>query len=200
MSLRELATVALRLAALWLIISTIAFLPAVAYSVVRYSQMGATSSSAMAAVLTSLCAAGGRFVLGVILFALSSRIADFVCRGIGEESGRIEVIRPGHLYHIATFLMGVFVVTQSLGPAARSLVAYASQTAGIQNAAELVQFLLALGFGAGLMLGSRGLARFFANLGYDPDNVPAQQFSVRTILLIVIAIAILLGIVHRLTA
>jgi hypothetical protein len=200
MSLRELVTVGLRLLALWLIISTIAFAPTVAYSFVRYTEYGATGSFATTAVVTSLCAAGGRFVLAVILFALSPRIADFVCRGIGGESAKIDTLRPGHLYHIATFLMGIFVVMQALGPAARSLIAYASRTAGMQHAADLVHFLLALGLGVGLMFGARGMSRFFANLGYDPDNVPAQQFSVRTILLIVIAIAILLGIIHRLTA
>ena len=43
------------------------------------------------------------------------------------------------------------------------------------------------------MFGSRGLARFLADLGYDSEKTPAQQFSLRFLLVLIAGFALLLG-------
>ena len=61
---------------------------------------------------------------------------------------------------------------------------------------ELIHFAVSLGFGLALIFGSRGIARFFASLGHDPDNVPAQQFGIRAILVLVVCVAVVLGLIR----
>jgi hypothetical protein len=63
---------------------------------------------------------------------------------------------------------------------------------------NLVHALLLVLFGGALIFGARGAARFLNSLGYDPDSVPAQQFSLRVILSIVVGCAVVLGVIRLL--
>jgi len=204
MTLRELTMVGLRIVAIWIGVSALTVLPSLAYGIAELvtggmSRFGGVRESWLmvgSPLLVGVLHAG----IGVVLFVMAPRLARSVSRGSDPdfEPAKVKSIRPGDLYHIAAFLMGIYVLVRSISPGARAAVAMVDRTAGAAYAALLVEAVVFLAFGAALILGGRGIAAFFASLGHDPDNVPAQQFSMRVILAVVIGTAILLGIIRAL--
>jgi len=94
-------------------------------------------------------------------------------------------------------LTGLWLLARAIRPGVRALVELVAQ--GSSNlfpdppiVAQLAEAALLVIVGIVLVFGSRGLSRFLASLGHDPENIPAQQFSLRLLLGIVIGFALLL--------
>ena len=92
---------------------------------------------------------------------------------------------------------GLWLLSCAIAPGMRALALLVSQggmalRANVDSVAALSQSVVFLVFGVSLIFGSRGLSRLLASLGHDPDNVPAQQFSLRLLLALVIGAALLL--------
>jgi hypothetical protein len=198
MTLRELTLVGLRIVAIWMVVSALTVLPTLAYGIVEIATRG---TSRFRGIGGSWIIVGGplfvamtRAGIGVLLFVLAPRLTRLVCgdRGPDCEPAKVESIRAGDLYHVAAFLMGIYVLVRAVSPGVRALVAMVEQADRTRYVASLVESIVLLVLGGALVLGARGAAAFFGNLGYDPDNVPAQQFSVRVVLFAIVGIAVLL--------
>jgi hypothetical protein len=130
------------------------------------------------------------------LFLASPRLADWICRD-AADGPLSSAPGAGDLYHIACFVMGLWMLVQAIQPGAQALGSLISRG----NATLLLDTQTVVGlchsgilvlFGLALIFGSRGLSRFLASLGHDPDNVPAQQFSLKLLVALVTASALLL--------
>ena len=187
MTLRDLTTVALRILALGLMFSALGLLVTLAYVIVEIS-IGGPSSPWNRQIVPSLYGTGFaafvRACIGCALFVFASRVARLICRGVhtDEATALITSIGAGDAYHIATFVMGVYFVARAVSPSALAIVGMMRAgvpTASSGAAASALEAILYIAIGLGLILGSRGIARSFAALGHDPDNIPAQQISLR---------------------
>ena len=204
MTLRELTLVGLRIVAVWLVVSALGFLPNLAYGIgeiatggtSRFRSVGGSWIIVGVPLLIAVTHAG----IGVLLFAMAPRLTRLVCGNSNPdcEPARVNSIRAGDLYHVAAFLMGIYVVVRAIRPGVQAVVVMVEQADPTTYVASLVESVVLLVFGGALILGARGLAAFFGSLGHDPDNVPAQQFSVGVILLVVGSIAVLIVVIRAL--
>ena len=62
--------------------------------------------------------------------------------------------------------------------------------------ADLVQACVFSVCAVGFMFGASGIAQLLGRLRYDPEKVPPRQFSLRLLLLILVAVALILGLVR----
>ena len=148
-----------------------------------------------------------RGVFGILLVLCASRIGHlFYPRG-NEPDGTSESksLGPGHVYRIGSFLLGVCVLVQAVRPAALTVVALMSAKSGVyvqwqDHVSEAVEASVLILIAMGLIFGSRGLARLFESLRYDPDDIPTQQFTIRLLLFVILVVAVMLGLIKYLVS
>ena len=206
MSRRGLIIIVVRLMALWLFFSALQWLFFGLYSVLQVfsPRLGAGPFSQRMLVDAGLATTVGVFAalaVSIALFLFAPVIARFVDRDScsDEEAIAIEGVGPGDFYHIACFGLGIYVFVQAIDPFIHGLFGLlAVSSVGLQNqtVAMFVKGVILLALGTGLVFGARGIAACFARLGHELGNIPAQQFSLRMILILVIGIAILLAIIR----
>jgi len=205
MSLRKLTIVALRLMAVWLFCAAVlAFVRVVwyAYEWLLPTAGGAWSGQMIPVVAAQLGASLMPLGAGLVLFLFAPRIARMICQGIEPEPSPAEVVAwgAGDAYRIGSFLMGVYVFVRAIGQAVNGTVHMAARDALSSNSlAMLVEAAILAALGTALVFGSRGLAKFFHSLGYDPHDVPAQQFSLRLLLILIVGCAILMLVIRSWT-
>jgi len=203
MRFRDLALVGLRLLAIWLACSALFVLTSLFYFAADMLFGGMSSpaggSWAASGVLSQLIICSLHVVVAGLLFVYAPRLADWICRDVSDAQDARPVITlgAGDLYHVGCFLTGLWLLARAIRPGVRALVELVAQ--GSSNlfpdppiVAQFAEAALLVIVGIVLVFGSRGLSRFLASLGHDPENIPAQQFSLRLLLGIVIGFALLL--------
>jgi len=189
MRLRDLTLIVLRLIAVWLGCWTVIRSEFLLIGYLPFATLPPPASWIMGQLtihaLQLLIAAG--------LFLASPRLADWICRDVADAP-LTSAPGAGDLYHLACFAMGLWMLVQAIQPGARALGSLIFEgSAGfrvdMQTAIRLCHSGILVVFGLALIFGSRGLSRFLASLGHDPDNVPAQQFSLKLLVALVTAAA-----------
>jgi hypothetical protein len=190
--------------AIWLACSAVFLLASAGYvwldaAMVRTAPSGVAPFASRAGLYQSLFAMI-QVVLAVLLFVFAPRLANRICAELPPASGDEAklVAGAGDLYHIGCFLMGIFVLVRAVRPAILGLAAIigTGRHLAAHEAANLVEGGLLIVLGLSLVFGSRGIAAFIVSLGYDPDTVPGQQFSLRLLMVLVLGCALLLFVLN----
>jgi hypothetical protein len=206
--IRDVTLVGIRLMAVWFAGSAVVTLSTVVQSTgVLLANPGSPSQISSMLFSTAL----GLFVaiafqVGLCcgLFYFARPLASLICRDIPaeEDSSQDRGVTPHDVYRIACLLLGVYLVATAISPMMRSLAQMMSQgSMGGRthwNVAGFVAGLIQAGLGLWVVFGSRGIARLLSSLGRDSDDVPAQQFSLRLLLILVVACAVILLILRSL--
>ena len=190
MSARILFEVALRVLGVWLFFSAISGLMSlVSFYLTSGTLPGATSyvvASAVSIFVQSLMS--GALILG------APRLAErFYPRKAEEQELRIAV-GPGDVYRTACFVLGAYFLVRTAEPAGRLVGADFSDI--VWQPRQLADALTAMVYAASgllLVLGSRKISEMLSRLGYDPDTIPAERFSIVILLSLLVLFAILLG-------
>jgi len=202
MRLRDLALVGLRLIAVWIVCNDIVHFAWTFYIIISLllgDSLG-VGGAEWGFVLAQPIGFALRLVLvAVPLFIYAPRLADWICRDVAHDGQgpATGALGAGSLYHVACIVTGLWLLSCAIAPGMRVLASLVSQggmtlRGNEDKVAALSQSVVFLVFGVSLIFGSRGLSRLLASLGHDPDNVPAQQFSLRLLLALVIGVAVLL--------
>ena len=202
MRLRDVTLVGLRLIAVWIACNDIVQFTWSFYVIVSLllGDSRGVGGAGWGFVMAQSIGFSLRFlVVAVPLFIYAPRLADWICRDVAENDrgSATGVLGAGSLYHVACMVTGIWLLSCAIAPGTRALASLVSQGGmtlrGNQDSvAAMCQAVLLLVFGVSLIFGSRGLSRLLVSLGHDPDNVPAQQFSLRLLLALVIGTALLL--------
>lgn len=198
-------TLVIRLMAVWLFLSTLRSLLLGLYGLLQVFSPGFGSGPFPQRMLVDAGLTTGIGLMVIIaisiaLFLFAPWIARFMTRREGSKEGSIvfQSVGPGDLYHIACFALGIYVYVNAVDPLVHALFGFLTEPSlALQNhtVAMLIEGVILLAVGTGLVFGARGIARFLGRLGHDPGDIPAQQFSLRVILIVVVGIAILLAII-----
>jgi len=209
MRFRDLAIVGVRLLAVWLACSALFILTNLSYFLaeVLFGSSGSMAGGGLAAggLLSQLNVCSLQVVIAALLFVYAPRLSDWICKDLAssDEAEPVMTLGAGDLYHVACLLMGLWLLARAIRPAVRAIVELVAQGSSNlfmsrQVVGELSEATLLVLLGVVLMFGSRGLSRFLASLGHDPENIPAQQFSLRLLLGIVIGFALVLIVLRAL--
>lgn len=112
------------------------------------------------------------------------------------EPLRFGTIGAGDLYRITSFGIGIVFVVLALAAGARTAVGLALQSSFSGSIREIDDLATAIVYGlSGLVLtfGSRQIGAWMATLRYDPDTIPAQQFSLRVLLIVITLVGVALA-------
>ncbi|MCL4203964.1 MAG: hypothetical protein KJ000_15795 [Pirellulaceae bacterium] len=202
MRLRDVTLVGLRLIAVWIACNEIFQFGWTLYVIVSLllGDSRGVGGAGWGFVMAQSIGFSLRFlIVAVPLFIYAPRLADWICRDVADNDrgSATGVLGAGSLYHVACIVTGLWFLSCAIAPGTRALAPLVSQ-GGLSlrgnevGVASLCQAVIFLVFGVSLIFGSRGLSRLLASLGHDPDNVPAQQFSLRLLLALVIGTALLL--------
>ncbi len=208
MKIAEIATVVIRLVALWMIVHVAGtLLTNVAWMVILVIQGGPAGISSINSqfIGLSVYVAAALVYVGaaVALFLLAPRVGRLISRSQDAASTSIDVTRigAGQAYHIATFVTGVILVTTAIRPAAQGVagllttsaaIRWAGGVGGAYGLVNMVEAVTRAAFGVFLMFGAKQIAFWMASLRYDPDNVPNQRISLRLLLVLATVIAVVL--------
>jgi len=205
MAARQVLTVALRVMALWFMFWAIEASSTAIASMSVLLLPGVRESVSIPRVpilATTLIPIFVRFILGVGLLVYSSRIASRLYPELGEAGQQVKFgsVGAGDVYRIASFLLGVYVLLEAVRPAVHGFVALIqyerSRTIPVHAIPDLVVACVFVLAGLFLIFGARRVAEVFENVRYDPNTIPAQQFSLRLLLLVILICAALLGMIR----
>jgi hypothetical protein len=138
----------------------------------------------------------------ILLLFLAPRISRFVCREVDADSTPIQMtsITSGDLYCIVSFLLGISVLLRAVKPAVTVAVQMMAQGQSTfvfhTHVAMIVEAVVYVFGGVALTVGARGVAQFLNSLGYASDSTPSQRFSLRLLLIVFVAVAVVLGIMR----
>ncbi len=109
-------------------------------------------------------------------------------------------IGPGDLYHTACFVLGVYLLVSTAGPAGRFMIA-SMQGGWGQNQVASEAFTMLVNWAAGIFLifGSRRIGELTSSLRYDPEAIPKQRFSVTNLILLFVFVTFILWAIRRMT-
>lgn len=203
----QLTTVGLRLMAIWLLCSVVVAasraVPSVAYYVLGGAASGLPKMGPTLAV-TILAPLATNIGLATILYIYAPRIARRILPAwpLEDDAPRFAGITSGDLYHIAAFLLGVWVLVQAAKPSAVTAVTLMDRQPGTawprESVVALAEALILLVAGGILVFGSRGLAKFLDGLRHEADGTPAQRFSLALLIAITVGIAMVLALIRLL--
>lgn len=133
--------------------------------------------------------------VGFFLFRRAPRIAAKMYPEALAESEplRFGAIGAGDLYRITSFGIGIVFVVFALAAAGRAAVGLALQSSFSGSMREIDDLATATVYGlSGLVLtfGSGQIGTWMATLRYDPDTIPAQQFSLRMLLIVITLVGV----------
>jgi hypothetical protein len=137
----------------------------------------------------------------ILLFLFAPWLARRICGDLKPETSPnpIATLGAGDAYRIGSFLMGLYVLVQAISQVVQGTVRMARHAyLSTDTVAPFVEAVILAAFGIALVFGARGLARFLDSLGYDPQDVPAHQFSLRFLLLLVVVCAVIVFIIRSL--
>jgi hypothetical protein len=113
---------------------------------------------------------------------------------ISEPQARIG---PGDLYHTACFALGAYLLVRGIEFTGQLAIAAVTSRGELSNMA--VGAMIYTLSGLLLIFGAREIGQFFTNLRYDPDSIPQQQFSLKLLLIITVAVAVILVVIRALS-
>jgi hypothetical protein len=183
-----------------MIATALAGIPAMAFQVISVMGRIGGMSFSWLMLIAQFLSEITHFGIAIVLFAAAPSLTRHICGKLGHdgEPARIESIQAGDLYQVATFLMGIYVLVLAVGPTARAVVAMVELSRYQDYASELVEAVVYFVVGCVLLFGAKGFATFLGSLGHDPDKVPAPQFSVRVVMMVMMGVALLLVLIRSL--
>ncbi len=204
-SARNLFTVTLQILGLCLICRVVLRLPqVVTYVMYAFQPSTPLGSSPLLAGVMMVVQLGSPLVVGIGVILLARRISRWFYPVTEQTWEPIAFghVSAGNLYQIASFMMGVYVSIQAVGPAVRFL----QWTMGTDplvmdpwaqgGLTDLITASVYSVLGLVLMFGSRGISQAMVPVPRDSDEVPAPQFSIRALLILGVAFAIVLGVMR----
>lgn len=203
MTARLLLEVALRVLGLWVLLN--ALLGITSTGSLFLSEMNLHGDVGMVdpAIWSSGTTVGMHFMLGVLLIWLAPAIsASFYPQDLENEALEVR-IGPGDVYRVACFVLGAYLVVQGAQSAANTVVTgFDRQLSGFSQP-QLIQggINASIYFVSGLLLvfGSRPISELLLNLRYDPETIPQQQLSIAALLVVLVAVAVVIGVIRNLT-
>jgi len=132
---------------------------------------------------------------GLFLLLRAPRIAAKTYPEARAESEplRFGAIGAGDLYRITSFGIGIVFVVFALAAAGRAAVGLALDSSASwsnRDITDLATFAVYGLSGLVLVFGSRQIGTWMATLRYDPDTIPAQQFSLRMLLIVITLVGV----------
>ncbi len=110
------------------------------------------------------------------------------------EPLRFGPIGVGDLYRIVTFGIGTVLIVVGCAFGARAAVGLMTTRRDFWSDQTILDFLIAFAIyglsGLVLVFGSRQIGEWMATLRYDPDTIPAQQFSLRALLIVITLVGV----------
>ena len=196
-SARNLLTVALQVLGFWLVCRSLIELP----HITVYAMYG---SQRLPIALTMILRSGAPLVVGVAVILLAGRISRRFYPASDRTADPIAFGRvgAGDLYHVASYVLGIYFLVTAAGYAINILrLVMENQPAGINlwTGHEAVMLLTASIYsvtGLILIFGCRGIAQAMSAVPRDSDEVPVPQFSIRMLLILGVAFAIVLGVLR----
>ena len=203
MTARVLFEVALRILGLWILYTAITAMTSMTSWYFAIEPTGAIDVTTYL-VLTGFFVAV-HLALGVTLIGWALGIAarfyppdSLLSDATNSEPQRR--VGPGDIYHTACFVLGVCLLVpgiQSASEFATGAVSIGWQTNQLAHLA--VSAVVYTTSGLLLIFGSRRIANLMSSLQYDPDSIPRQQFSIKMLLIITVAVAVILGVIRMIT-
>ena len=203
MSARLLLEVALRVLGFWALLN---FILAISTTVSLFlSEMNFHGNLGMVdpAIWSSAIALAMQFVVGAMLLWLAPVIAaKFYPQEVEGETPQIRV-GPGDVYRVACFVLGAYLLVQGALTASNAVViGFERQLSGLSQP-QLIQggvnASIYIVSGLLLVFGSRPISELFLNLRYDPETIPQQQISIAALLVVLVAVAVVIGVIRNLT-
>jgi hypothetical protein len=197
MSARILFEVAMRVMGVWLFVSAISDLMSqvsLVYSVIVSGQMLA---DAMNYIMPSAVALAVRLLMSGALILGAPRAAKRFYPQMTEDQEMRIAVGPGDMYRTACFVLGAYFLVRTAEPAGRLVAAgFAGMVWHVDQLANALTVMVYTASGILLVFGSRKISEMLSHLGYDPDTIPAQRFSIAMLLILLVLIAIILGVIR----
>jgi hypothetical protein len=204
-SARNLLTVALQVFGFWLVCRAIIALPQVAaYAMYAFQSPSPSGTGPMLGISMMAVQLGAPLVVGIGVILLAGRISGRFYPASDRTADSITFGRvgAGDLYRIASFLLGVYMLIQAVGPGVsffgttmrgEPLAFETWAQGGVNNLITAAVYSLS---GLVLIFGSRGIAQAMAAVPRDSDQVPLPQFSIRMLLILGVVFAVVLGVLR----
>jgi hypothetical protein len=100
----------------------------------------------------------------------------------------------GDIYRIVTFGIGAVLTVVAAASGVSAAVGLMTQQRVLWSEQDIAESLIGLVVyglsGLVLVFGSRQIGAWMATLRYDPDTIPAQQFSLRALLIVVTLVGV----------
>jgi len=200
--------VALRVLGFWLVCRSVIALPQIAaYVMYAFQSPGSFGTDPVFAVLMMVLQLGAPLVVGMGMIVLAGRISRRLYPSSAPTADPIAFGRvgAGDLYYVASFMMGIYILIQAVAPA----VSVLSEAMGgdpfsvepwINDGVHgMITVAIYSVSGLFLIFGARGIAHAMAAVPRDSDEVPLPQFSIRMLLILGVAFAIVLGVLRAVT-
>lgn len=204
-SARNLLTVALQILGLGLVCMSITALPSIGhYAVYAFQSSNTLGIDPVFAVLMMVMQLGAPLVVGIGTILLAGRIARRFYPPCDSTSDSIAfgTVGAGDLYHIASFVMGVYMLIQAVERGVRFLegtmrgIPFAMEPWAEGGVNDMITAAVYSVAGLVLIFGGRGIAQAMAAVPRDSDEVPVPQFSIRMLLILGVAFAVVLGVLR----
>ena len=204
-SARNLLTVALQILGCWLVCRSIIALPQIAtFAMYAFRSQSPLGITPIFAIVTMVFQLGTPLVVGVGVILLAGRISRRVYPAADHTADSITfgAVGAGDLYYIGSFMMGVYVLIQAVGPAVRFLGGtmgagpFSMEPWDQGGVTDMITAAVYSVSGLILIFGGRGIAQALAAVPRDSDKVPVPQFSIRMLLIFGVAFAVVLGVLR----
>ena len=204
-SASNLLTVTLRILGFWLVFRSIIMLPSiVVYATQAFRPSNSFGMDPITIILMIVLQLVSPLVVGIGVILLAGRISRRFYPPSDRAAGSIAfgAVGAGDLYHIASFMMGVYVLIQAVGPAVRFLAGamgagpFAMEPWAQGGVSDMITAAVYSVSGLALVFGGPGIAQAMVAVPRDSDEVPVPQFSIRMLLILAVAFAIVLGVLR----
>jgi hypothetical protein len=203
-SARNLMTVALRILGFWLICKSIIALSQISAYAMYAMQSSNNLGDSIYMLLMTVVQVGGPAAVGISVILLAGRISRRIYPSSDPTADLIAFGRvgAGDLYHIASFMMGVYMLIQAVEPGVRFLAGtMKTGLTSMEPWAEdrVINMIPAAVYslsGLVLIFGSRGIAQAMVAVPRNSDEVPVPQFGIRSLLILGVVFAVVLGVLR----
>lgn len=204
-SARNLLTVALQILGFWLVCRSIIALPQIAaYAMYAFPSPNPSGIDPVFVLLMMVLQLGAPLVVGIGVILLAGRISRRVYPASDRTADSIAFGRvgAGDLYHIASFVMGVYMLIQAVEPVVRFLGGtmgagpFSMEPWARGGVHDMITAAIYGVSGLVLIFGGPGIAQAMAAVPRDSDKVPVPQFSIRMLLILGVVFAIVLGVLR----
>lgn len=203
MSARLLLEVALRVLGFWALLNSILALSTTVSLFLSEMNFHGNLGMVDPTIWSSAIAVAMQFIMGALLLWLAPAIAArFYPTDVGSEASQVRV-GPGDVYRVACFVLGAYLLVLGAQSAADTVaIGFERHLMGLSQP-QLIQGGIdaSIYFVSGLLLvfGSQPISELLLNLRYDPETIPQQQLSIAALLVVLVAVAVVIGVIRNLT-